>query len=181
MGGQPLEVTAEDCNVVKADGMECIYFGEYPIIFVFHTDDVANKVEEGTYVLCDLDTYSYVSYVEFAETIVPIDQMYLPGVTEVFKLQDYGIDLLTMVLGGQTKVEQDNSVLITAVNNAVSAGMIPMVILHEMMPAHCFVNYAYVNGEMGFSGYLRNGEIISRIDVIITNGAVFVFPTVLGA
>ena len=78
MGGQPLELSAADCQVQKDDIMSYINFSGRAIAMVVYKAD--DEAIVGLYVICDTASNSYVSRIEFAETIHPIDPKYLPGV-----------------------------------------------------------------------------------------------------
>ena len=76
MGGQPLELSAADCQVYKDNAMSQIAFGGRAIAIVVHK--AFSEAIVGLYVICETESNSYVSRIEFAETIHPIDTKYLP-------------------------------------------------------------------------------------------------------
>lgn len=107
------DIAPEKTYKVMWDGVEYIC-----IAFAFAEDAVVigrnpmtgDNGEPFTFMLIPgvgLDVYAYsdapthtVSITTETETIVPIDQSYLPGVKEI-SLADYGIDIATIVMSGQ--------------------------------------------------------------------------------
>jgi hypothetical protein len=161
IGGQPLEVTAEDCMATKIDERECIYYGDNLIILVSHAE---NEVEEGTYVLCALDADSYVSYVEFAETIHPIDPKFLPGVCLPV------VELETVLTDGTTFTDAESAALTKA-----SEGMLPIVIVANFAGFNISLPVAYLGnsierqyvGAYGTTGFQFGKDSEDKWSVIV--------------
>lgn len=83
MYGQSVELTVSDLKVIHSGVGTYFTYQDIPIVMIVYLEksgSITSDVPLGLYVLCDPDTNSYVSYVEFAETIHPIEPKYLPGV-----------------------------------------------------------------------------------------------------
>lgn len=82
MYGQSAELTVSDLKVIDSGVGTYFTYQDIPIVMIVYLENDGGIISDlplGLHVLCDPDTNSYVSYVEFAETIVPIDPKYLPN------------------------------------------------------------------------------------------------------
>jgi|GEM_PF-6802780 len=98
------------------------------------------NIPSGLYVFCgetkpalepgQVRIVSFVSQIEFAETIVPIDPKYLPGVT--IDLADYGVNLFQMLMSGGGTLDLIDADKLWAKVTATD-GPINLVVRHDGM------------------------------------------------
>lgn len=76
-----MDVPASQCTINTDAGAPALLAGDLCAVIVVENNIFSDmEVENGLYVVCYPDDVFYTSSIEFAETIVPIDQKYLPGV-----------------------------------------------------------------------------------------------------
>lgn len=153
------EVTEEETGITLPAGTWIVY----------QVEDVA-------------DDGMYVSAIRFGNKVEhKIDPKYMPdylGGIEVFNLPDYGIDLLSMLLSGQTELEHDNTALITDISNAITAGKVPAVHIDDMLDSAVITGF-YLSEDIEFSLCGSMGGSWLRVTVIMNNSHIRLFTTAL--
>ena len=130
MGGVNVEITADSLTFETSEGESTsnfAFFNDIPIFATVVGSDV-EQLPNGLYLFSNDE--GYISYIEFAETIHPIDQKYLPGVClpVTLNLSDYGISLAEVMRSGETIVDWDCSALISDAFQLISQGIVPILL-----------------------------------------------------
>lgn len=165
--GSVLELSAVDCTIKKESEVGSISVnldgtGDSCIVCVIYSSENIFNVKPGLYVMCYSDNDTYVSYIEFAETIHPIDPKYLPGVCLPV------VELSTVATNGAVFSEADNVKLTTAKEKGT-----PAVISCTIDHGDGTLN----SGQFVFncSQITQNGSVISDLITTSTAGIVVAF------
>lgn len=97
---------------------------------------------------------------------------------EVFDLADYGISMLSVLMSGNVKTEQDCTNLVTAVTAALVAGKAP-VLLDGMAGVYAFVNAVCPGVQIGGALFGDMGSYIMKADVVIATDAIYLYTSEL--
>lgn len=170
------QFTTRDLKVANTeDGVQFIPFADSAALVM--SIPIVEGAEDltGLYFLSEPASI-YVSSITF-ETIHPIDPKFL-GVIEVFNLPDYGIDLLSMLIGGQKELAHDNTAFITDATNAIAAGKIAVVRIDDMLN-DAIITAFFLAGEVEFSLCGSMGDSWLRVTVMINDSHIRMFTTAL--
>lgn len=97
---------------------------------------------------------------------------------EVFDLADYDISMLSILMSGNVKTEQDCTNLVTAVTDALVAGKVP-VLFDGMAGVYAFVNAVVPGVQIGGALFGDFGTYIIKADVVIATDAIYLYTSEL--
>lgn len=102
------------------------------------------------------------------------------GAIEIFNLTEYGIDIVTPLLEGETEVLSNNEALIADVSNAFLGGKIPAFYPHQMLNTYAIAVSVHPEEEIVFSlcGDLGTGML--RVDIVVNKHRISAYMTPLG-
>ena len=116
-----------------------------------------------------------------AETIHTIDPKYLPessGGMAIFKMSDYGIDMIDILMSGQTVTAHDCTALVADASKALLENKVP-VLYDEGAESYAVVGaispYVQISGSL----FGDMGGAIIKADVVITKNCIYMFTSEL--
>lgn len=98
---------------------------------------------------------------------------------EIFYMETYGIDIVDVLLSGETEMEGDYSALIADVTKAFLAKKMPVLYPHHYVDSYVPVSI-YPDNEIAFSMYGDMGTGMLRVDVVLTNNTIYAYMNPLG-
>lgn len=174
--GETAELTSSDWAISEKDGMSTILVdGQITAVAVAYNDSVT---EAGLYVLVTEEMF--VFRIE-TESITPIDQKYLPGSSsgvKIFNLSDYGINMVDILMSGQTVTAHDCKALIIDATKALSENKIP-VLYDEGAGCYATINSIAPNAQIAGTLFGSMDDIIIKADVVISLGSIHMFTSEL--